>query len=373
MIINEFPTSIQHIWQEQGFNEPTAIQNQAIPEIRLGKDVIASSPTGSGKTLAYLLPLIEKVDPQVKQMQTLILASSHELVMQIYKEMQLWTKESGIGIATLIGGANVKRQIDKLKKKPQIVVGTPGRVLELIKQKKLKAHQVQSVVLDEADQLFVPEHKENLFDIIKSTPKDRQLLLFSATISMNFATEAESWMNNPIKIKVERNEAGTPRVDHGFLVCDAREKTDMLRRIARNQGMQALVFYRDIGNLTVAAEKLTYRGLNVAMLHSDVKKQDREKAIRLFGKEDVQLLLATDVAARGLDIKQLPYVIALDVPNHADQYLHRAGRTGRLGSDGGNCLSIITKQEIKALKKIADSLAISLTEYKLLKGELVEK
>lgn len=373
MNLEQFQPFIQQIWKEQGFVEPTAIQHRAIPEISMGNDLIAASPTGSGKTLAYLIPLLEKIDPNKKQLQVLIMASSHELVMQIYHEVQTWTTGSDINVTSLIGGANVKRQLDKLKKKPQLVVGTPGRVLELIKQKKLKMHQVETLVLDEADQLFVPEHKSSIATIIKSTMLDRQLLLFSATLSPAFVQEAETWMKEPVHVQIDRDDAGTPPVKHGYIVCEGRDKPDVLRKIARNHGMQALVFVRDIGNLTVMAEKLEYRGLAVAMLHSDVKKQEREKAIRSFTKEDVQLIMATDVAARGLDLKQLSDVIQLDVPDHTDQYVHRAGRTGRLGSDGGSVLSIITSQEIKELVAISKKLDFTLTEYTLIKGKLVAK
>ncbi|MCZ0702186.1 superfamily II DNA/RNA helicase [Natronobacillus azotifigens] len=373
MIIDRLQPFMQQTWKEQGFSEPTAIQNKAIPEISEGNDLIAVSPTGSGKTLAYLLPLIEKIDPNKKQLQVLILASSHELVMQIYREVQLWTSGSSIGATTLIGGANVKRQLEKLKKKPQLIVGTPGRVFELIKQKKLKMHQVESIVLDEADQLFVPEHRDNLSDIIKSTPSERQIVLFSATISNQFAKEAEDWMKSPVHVQVNRNEAGTPPVNHGYVVCEAREKADLLRKLTRNHEWKALVFFRDIGNLTVIAEKLEYRGLSVAMLHSDVKKQDREKAIRLFSKDEIQLMLATDVAARGLDLKQLQHVIQLDVPRSVDQYLHRSGRTGRLGSTGGSVLSIVTVQEAKELQSIGNKLDLSIVEYHLQKGKLTPK
>ncbi|WP_117168704.1 DEAD/DEAH box helicase [Paraliobacillus sediminis] len=374
MFNNTMKDFLEKAWENAGFDAPTQVQEQAVPLIIEGKDVIVESPTGSGKTLAYLLPILQEIDINQKQVQVVILASSHELVMQIYHEVQNWTKDSDISGIALIGGANIKRQIEKLKKKPQLIVGTPGRVLELIKQKKLKVHQVKTIILDEADQLLVPEHKANLFTIIKSTPSERQMLLFSATLPEALALEAQSFMVAPETIRVNREDAGTPDVTYSYLLCEAREKIDVLRKIVRNENIQALVFFRDIGNLSVMAEKLNYKGMRIGELHGDLNKQEREKAIREFGKNELELLLATDVAARGLDIKDLSHVIQMDVPADSKQYIHRSGRTGRLGASGeGNVLSIITTAEERMLKSISRELDIELVEKVLQKGMLVNK
>lgn len=374
MFNNTMKDFLEKAWANAGFDAPTQVQEQAVPLIIEGKDVIVESPTGSGKTLAYLLPILQEIDINQKQVQVVILASSHELVMQIYHEVQNWTKDSDVSGIALIGGANVKRQIEKLKKKPQLIVGTPGRVLELIKQKKLKVHQVKTIILDEADQLLVPEHKDNLFTIIKSTPSERQMLLFSATLPEKLALEAQSFMIDPETIRVNREDAGTPDVTYSYLVCEARDKIDVLRKIVRNENIQALVFFRDIGNLSVMAEKLNYKGMRIGELHGDLNKQEREKAIREFGKNELELLLATDVAARGLDIKDLSHVIQMDVPADSKQYIHRSGRTGRLGASGeGNVLSIITNAEERMLKSICRELDIELVEKVLQKGMLVNK
>ena len=197
-LINQLKPSIQQVWEKAGFDRPTSIQSYAIPFILENKDVIAQSPTGTGKTLAYLLPVLNRLDADKKAVQAVILASSQELVMQIFTEIQKWSEGSGITAASFIGGANVKRQLEKLKKHPQIAVGTPGRMQELIKQKKLKMHEVKTVVLDEGDQLLVPENTETVKQIIKSTLADRQVVLFSATLPehivklvKDFTSEAE--------------------------------------------------------------------------------------------------------------------------------------------------------------------------------------
>ncbi|CQR46345.1 DEAD-box ATP-dependent RNA helicase CshA [Paraliobacillus sp. PM-2] len=371
MFVDTLQPFLQQAWKGSGFSEPTMIQEKAYPIIKEGKDVIGISPTGSGKTIAYLLPLLEEIDVDQKQTQLLILASSHELVAQIHRLIQEWTAHAEVTSMMMIGGANIKRQIEKLKKKPQIVVGTPGRVLELIKQKKFKVHALRSIVLDEADQLLVPEHRNDLFGIIKAAPKQRQLLMFSATIAQGLAEEANRFMVTPEVIRVNSEEAGTPEVSYQYITCDERDKIDILRSMARNLNEQMLVFFRDSGNLSVVAEKLAYKGMHVEALHGNLTKQKREKAIRQFTKGEVQLLLATDVAARGLDVKDLGYVIQMDVPKEADHYLHRAGRTGRIGSDGGVVVSLVTQSELRQLKQTAKALTIKLEEKVLRKGKLM--
>ncbi|KGP73267.1 DEAD/DEAH box helicase [Pontibacillus yanchengensis] len=364
------PPFLKNAWEKAQFTEPTAIQQQATPFIMEGRDVLAEAPTGSGKTLAYLLPLLDKIDFNQKQVQIVILASSHELVMQIHQEVQKWTEGSNIKSTTLIGGANVKRQIEKLKKKPQVVIGTPGRVLELINQKKLKMHEVKTVVFDEGDQLLIPEHQDTIERIVKSTLRERQLLLFSATVSEHVQRKAKEMMDDPEIINVQQGEGNQPEVEHAYIPCEAREKVDTLRKVIHAIDGKALAFVRDVGNLQVMAEKLAYRGLSVAVLHGDTKKQDRAKAIQAFRSGEAPLLLATDVAGRGLDISDITHVIHVDVPDELDQYIHRSGRTGRLGSEQGTVLSLTTKEEEKELHKYAKKLNVPLHKKALYKGKL---
>ncbi|MFG6120819.1 MULTISPECIES: DEAD/DEAH box helicase [Thalassobacillus] len=363
---------LQQAWENSKFQKPTEIQKQAIPPILEGKDVLAEAPTGSGKTLAYLFPVLQKIDPEKKDTQAVILASSRELVMQIHEEMQVWSAGSGISSATLIGGANIKRQLDKLKKHPRIIIGTPGRVHELIKKKKLKMHEVKTLVLDEGDQLLAPEHKGTLEDIIKSTLADRQLLLFSATLPKVSELEAQRLMKDPEIVRVG-TESEKPDVDHGYLITDARKKVDTLKRLTVIEAFRGLVFVRDIGNLNVLAEKLRFKGLSIGVIHGDSKKEDRVKTLKAFREEKLALLLATDVAARGLDIPSLKYVINYDLPDETSQYVHRAGRTGRVGSPvDGNVISLVTGDDIKKIVKISKELNIDITEKQMYHGELID-
>ena len=336
-----------------------------------GKDVIAESPTGTGKTLAYLLPLLEKINPDLQSPQALILASSRELVMQINEEVRIWSQGSNIIGAAFIGGANVKRQLEKLKKHPQVIVGTPGRINELIAQKKLKMHEVKTIVLDEGDQLLVPEHMNTIRTIVKTTLKDRQVMMFSATLPIVTEQAAREFMDEPITIKVDKSEKMESKVDHIYFVVEKRDKFKILEKISRLEGMKGLAFLNDIGELTVIGEKLKYKEIQVGLLHGESNKVEREKALRKLRSGKSPLLLATDVAARGLDIKGLTTVIHVDLAANNDQYVHRSGRTGRAGADG-TVISIVTEREERELKKIARELNITVSAKKIfIMGQLL--
>ncbi len=366
---------IQEAWKKTGFSQATPIQEKAIPLLLEGKDIVAESPTGTGKTLAYLLPLLNKVDPEKSDIQAVVLASSHELVMQIFQEFQKWSQGSNLTGASFIGGVNVARQLEKLKKRPQIIFGTPGRVLELIKQKKMKMHEVKTIVIDEGDQLLVPEHLNTIKDIVKSTLKDRQISLFSATLTDQAKHVAKEFLKeDAVDLKVERPEIKTAaNVEHLYFLCDPREKIEILAKISRLENVRGLVFVKDIGSLSVLAEKLNYKGVSLAVLHSDVKKIDRQTALNDFRAGKSNLLLATDVAARGLDIQGITHVIHYDVAKDVTEYTHRSGRTGRLGSESGTVINIMTHREARELKQIADKLNIPLHEKDFYQGKIVEK
>ncbi|MCY8826322.1 DEAD/DEAH box helicase [Bacillus atrophaeus] len=364
-------TFIKENWETSGFTKPTDVQEQTAELIMEGKDVITESPTGTGKTLAYALPVLERIQPEQKHAQAVILAPSRELVMQIFQVIQDWKSGSELRAASIIGGANVKKQVEKLKKHPHIIVGTPGRVSELIKMKKLKMHEVKTIVLDEADQLILPEHRETMKQIIKTTLKDRQLLCFSATLKQETEQVLREMTQEPEVLKVERSQHDAGKVKHQYLICDQRDKVKLLQKLSRLQGMQALVFVRDIGNLSVYAEKLAYHHVDLGILHSEAKKMERAKILAAFENGEFPLLLATDIAARGLDIENLPYVIHADIPDE-DGYIHRSGRTGRAGKEG-TVISLVTPMEESKLKKMAKRLGLTLQQVVYAKGQLAEK
>ncbi|MDN3017596.1 DEAD/DEAH box helicase [Paenibacillus sp. BSR1-1] len=372
-MLNNLKPFLQEAWEKSGFETSTSIQDAAIPVILEGKDVIAESPTGTGKTLAYLLPLLNKIDPAVQSLQAVVLASSQELVMQVYQEFQKWSEGSGIRGTSIIGGANLKRQLEKLKKRPQVIFATPGRLLELIKQKKVKMHEVKMVVLDEGDQLLIPEHLGTVQNIVKSTMSDRQVVLFSAT--MKTATEklAKDLTKEPEVLRIEKDEvASSGKVEHIYFLCEPRDKIKLLEKIARIEGSKSLAFINDIGEIQVFKEKLHFKELSVGILHSDMKKLDRQAALKSFRDGKMKMLVATDVAARGLDIQGVTHVVQIDFPKDITQYVHRAGRTGRMGADG-IVISLVTEREERELKKYCKELNLPLHKRIFFKGQIAEE
>jgi superfamily II DNA/RNA helicase len=364
---------IQAVWEKSGFETPTSIQSQAIPSITDGKDLIAESPTGTGKTLAYLLPVLDKINPESMGIQAVILASSQELVMQILEQVQKWSEGSGIRSASFIGGANVARQLEKIKKKPHLIVGTPGRMLELIKQKKLKMHEVKTVVLDEGDQLLVPEHIETIKQIIKSTLSDRQVVLFSATLTERAVNMAKELTKDAELIKVKKDETiKAGKVDHIYFVCENREKPMLLEKIGRLDNIRGLAFINDIVEINFVAEKLKFKEIPIAVLHSDLKKDDRKAALKNLRNGKIKLLIASDVAARGLDIQDVTHVVHVDFAKDITQYIHRSGRTGRFGADGV-VISLVNEREERELKQYCQELNISLAKKVFYSGQIVDE
>ncbi|MED3551260.1 DEAD/DEAH box helicase [Cytobacillus praedii] len=371
-LISQLQPFIQVVWEKSEFTQPTTIQTRAIPAAIEGKDLIAESPTGTGKTLAYLLPLLEKIDVEKRAVQAVIIAPSQELVMQILQEIQKWGEGSGIRAASFIGGANVKRQLEKLKKHPHIALGTPGRMFELIKQKKLKMHEVKTVILDEGDQLLVPEHIETIRNIVKSTLSERQVVLFSATLPKETEKIARELTNNPEVIRVEKDETiNAATVDHIYFAADQRDKIKLLEKISRLADIKALVFVKDIGNLTVISEKLDYNNIVSSSLHSDLDKMERQKSLKDFRTGKTNMLLATDVAARGLDIQGVTHVVHMDFPRDLKQYVHRSGRTGRFGAKG-TVISMVTEREERDLKKFTNEMGIQAAKKVMRGGNIVD-
>ncbi|MGG5252284.1 DEAD/DEAH box helicase [Neobacillus sp. SM06] len=367
-----FKPFLQKAWEKSGFQTPTSIQTSAVPVILEGRDLMAESPTGTGKTLAYLLPVLDKINPESGNVQAVVLASSQELVMQVYGEFQKWSEASGIRGASFIGGANLKRQLEKIKKRPQVIFGTPGRLLELVKQKKLKMHEVKTIVLDEADQLLTREHGGSVREIIKSTLRDRQVILFSATLKPEIEAAAKEFMKDPEVIRIKKDEtvaAGT--VEHLYFVSEKRDKMKLLEKIARLEGIKALAFINDIAEVSVAAAKLNYKELSVGLLHSELPKMEREKALKAFRDGKIKMLITTDVAARGLDIQGVTHVVHLDFPKDITQYVHRSGRTGRMGANG-IVISLVTDREERELKRFARELNSSVSKRIFYKGQMTD-
>ncbi|RUL51613.1 MULTISPECIES: DEAD/DEAH box helicase [Lysinibacillus] len=368
-VINLLNETLQNKWK---FETTMKVQDEMIPAMLEGKDIVAESPTGSGKTLAYVLPILNKVNGSKKQTQALIVAPSQELAMQIVEVIREWTAGTDITVQQLIGGANSARQIEKLKKKPTIVVGTPGRLNELAKANKLKLKEVETVVLDECDQLLSREYRVIVKSFIEGAAYGRQVVVVSATITEEIKLVANRLMFEPVSIEIKPEDmVQVGKVVHSFIKVDERDKTDMLRRLSHIEGLRGLAFVNNIDQVLMKESKLKYRDAKVVTLHSDMKKEERKKALDAFRKGDVRILIATDIAARGLDIEGLTHVIHVDVPHTIEQYTHRSGRTGRAGADG-EVLTLLSYKDEKTYKKLTREMNVKTVQKVWHQGEMIE-
>lgn len=370
MMIEKMDNRFREHWERLEFQLPTPIQESVYLPLLNGKDVVGLSPTGSGKTLAYALPLLEKAIPN-EGLQVLVVAPSQELAVQVGSVLEEWGKLKDLRVQTIIGGANTTRQIERLRDKPEVVVGTPGRLLELANQKKLKVHQIKAVVLDEADYLLQEEHLPMLRDFIKKMPGQRQMAFFSAT-SSTVLENIDRWFNTePEFFDASKQGNLQEQTEHGYITVDNRKRAEMLRRLGNIPGMQGLVFVNATQELDFLAEKLQFEGIEVRMLHSEYGKSQRQHALEEFRKGNAVFLLTTDLSARGIDIADLPYVIHYDLPQTKEMYLHRSGRTGRMGKKG-RVLSIVTERSVRDVRKFVPD-ATTFTEWYLYGGDLVDE
>ncbi|EJP6471314.1 DEAD/DEAH box helicase [Clostridium sporogenes] len=353
-------------------NEPTEIQKRAIPLAMENRDIIGQSETGTGKTLAYLLPVFEKVNVEKKEMQTIILAPTHELSMQINNEIRNIASNSNMAVRSMaiIGEANIKRQIEKLKEKPHIIVGSPGRILELIKKKKITAHTVKTIVIDEGDKLLDKNNIKVVKDVIKTTLKERQLMLFSATITESSLNIAKDLMKEAEVIKVKEQNTVNENIKHLYITGEHRERIEVLRKlIASINPKRAIVFINRNEEIELTTLKLQYHKIKAYGIYGAAEKEQRKKALEDFRLGKVQILVSSDLSARGLDIKDVTHIFNLDLPENPKEYLHRVGRTGR-ASEEGTAISIITEKEKALIRKYEKEFNINIEEKKIYKGTL---
>lgn len=360
---------------QQGITVPTEIQAQTIPLMQAGRDVIGQSYTGSGKTLAYLCPILLKLDPAAKQVQALILAPTHELVMQIYRLATQLCRDSGLDIhcQSIIGEANINNQITKLKEKPQLLVGTPGRILDLIKKRKINCQTIGTVVIDEMDNLLDNTNQQTVLDILKSMLRDRQLAAFSATASQHTLEILQEQMHDPALIKIEQQAKMNPNIEHFYLICEQREKFVQLRKLLHaldEEAERILIFMNDGPELDFLVDKLNYHKIHTYSLHSIVSKEERQKAMEEFRRGKIKILVSSDLAARGLDIPNITHIINMDFPAEPHEYIHRAGRTAR-GNRQGQCYSIVNPRELAALRIYQREFEIKIAPVHLVRGKVL--
>ena len=360
--------------EKAGITMPTKIQEEVIPEVLAGKDVVGQSATGTGKTLAFLLPLFQKIDHARRDTQAIVLAPTHELAMQIFREAQLLADNSGLPVtaAVIIGDVNIARQIDRLKDRPHLLVGSSGRILELIQKRKINAQTVKTIVLDEADRLLDDNHRVSVAAIIKATQKDRQLLAFSATIPAAALEKAVGMSNDAVVVTIAASTAVPPEIEHLYFVVETRDKIEFLRKLlASLQVDRALVFINTSAAIEETVAKLCHHGVAATGIHGSSVKKDRQGAMESFRDGRTGVLVASDLAARGLDIAGISCVINLELPEDPQAYQHRAGRTGRAGATGMT-LSIVDQAEEKRIAFLQKKLNIKIVPKRLAFGKIVD-
>ena len=347
--------------KELGFNSPTPIQSKVIPHLMSSdQDLIASAQTGTGKTAAFGLPLLDLTNTKVTNVQTLILCPTRELCIQITNDLLSYSKYlKNINILSVYGGVKIEKQIKSLKKGPQIVVGTPGRTYDLIRRKKLIIGNIDRLILDEADEMLSMGFKEDLEAIIQQTPKKKQILLFSATMTQKVVGVTKKYMKNSLEIAVARVNRAADNVEHIYYVVKPRDRYEVVKRIAdMNPDIYGIVFCRTRRETKDIAIKLMNDHYNADTIHGDLSQSERDDVMRRFRKGQLQILVATDVAARGLDVEDLTHVINYNLPDDDEIYIHRSGRTGRAGKKGVS-IAIINGRNMRKLKDIERTSKIS--------------
>jgi ATP-dependent RNA helicase DeaD len=339
---------------ELGYVSPTPIQEKAIPVLLNGtKDFVGLAQTGTGKTAAFGLPLLQLTNAENRFPQALIVCPTRELCMQIVKEIELFKKHiKGVHVVAVYGGASISLQIRDLKRGVQIVVATPGRLIDLIERKAIDLEQIQYVVLDEADEMLNMGFRDDIEFILKNTPKRESTWLFSATMPPEVKQVSKRYMKSPVEVTVGQVNTGNENIDHQYYVTSAHSRYETLKRIIDfNPGIYGIVFTRTKLDAQDISEKLTREGYDIDALHGDLTQGQRDKVMGQFRDKTLQLLIATDVAARGIDVKEISHIINYELPDDIEVYTHRSGRTGRAGSQGIS-VSIVHTREIFKLRQI---------------------
>ncbi len=353
--------------QLSGYTTPTPIQAQAIPPILAGRDVLAAAQTGTGKTAGFTLPILERLgqidfsrSEQKAKIKVLILTPTRELASQIEECITTYAQCIDIKSMVMFGGVNIKPQIQKLNRRIDILVATPGRLLDHVGQGTLDLSGIQTLVLDEADRMLDMGFIRDIRRILPLLPASRQNLLFSATFSGEIKTLAMGIMNNPVIVEVARQNTTAERIEQVVYPVDRVRKTDLLKQLIHNGSWeQVLVFCRTKHGANRLAESLADAGISAAAIHGNKSQAARERALADFKQNKLRVLVATDIAARGIDIDQLPHVVNFELPNTPEDYVHRIGRTGRAGSEGQAC-SLVCIDEVQLLQRIEKLIKLAL-------------
>jgi ATP-dependent RNA helicase DeaD len=331
----DLPEPILKSLQAMGYGQATDVQARSIPLARAGRDLIVESRTGTGKTTAFGIPIIEKVDATKPRVQALVLCPARELSIQVSEELGRLGHHSGVRALTIYGGDSMSRQLDGLRRGAHVVVGTPGRVLDHLRQGTLKLDAVRFLVLDEADRMLDMGFEKEVRQILDQVPKDRQTLMFSATIPSAIEAMASRYQREPERLMLSQDALYVTDVQHLFCILSRMDKTGALYRLMEYEApSSSMIFCNTRAETRLVQSYLALRGLPVAMISSDLPQKKREQVMRRFKSKALRHLVATDVAARGIDIEDLSHVFIYSTPDSSDQYIHRAGRTGRIGKTG---------------------------------------
>lgn len=340
---------------DMNFSNPSSIQAEAIPQMMLGIDVIAKAPTGSGKTAAFAIPMLEKLDmnPENKNVQALVLCPTRELAIQVHREFEKLTKYmENISVVSVYGGQQIDKQLNALKKNPQIVVATPGRLMDHLRRGSIKLDFMSMVVLDEADEMLDMGFREDIHTILEDTPENRQTVLFSATMAKDIVAITKKFQKTPIIVDVMDNLQSIPDIEQLYFEVSEKGKIELLMRLLDLHNVKlGLVFCNTKSNVDKVVEILKTRGYFSDSLHGDMNQTQREKVMRGFRNGSVEILVATDVAGRGIDIKNIEAVFNYDLPRDDEDYIHRVGRTGRAG-ESGKAFTFVSRNQVQSIKRI---------------------
>ena len=338
-----------------GFTAPTPVQAAVIPAILEDgrRDLIALARTGTGKTAGFGLPVVNEVDADAPGVQALILCPTRELCLQIARDLEAFSRfRKGVKVAAVYGGASIGPQIGEIERGANIIVGTPGRTLDLINRKKLRVDSIDRVVLDEADEMLNMGFQEELNAILAATPEEKQTLLFSATMPAEARRISQEYMNDPAEVSIDHTEAGNSNITHKYYKVKSSDRFRLLKLLVELEPeMYAVIFCRTRREVDGVSEDLRFAGHSADALHGDMSQAQRDTVMQKFRKKRIKLLVATDVAARGLDVSELTHVINYNLPDAPEVYVHRSGRTGRAGAEG-TALSIVTGREMRKIRAI---------------------
>ncbi len=355
--------ALTEVLNKQGIKVATPVQEKAIPAIFKGRDVIAKSQTGTGKTLVYLLPLVQRIQTERDEVQALILTPTRELSKQVFDVLKSLASVRGVDAADVIGGRTIENQIQKLKRNPHVIIGTPGRLLDHIRRRTLDLSAVKMVILDEADQMLAAGFREDIEALVDQTPKKRQFILLSATMTEDTVRLARKYMTNPERIDVAEKETASTVEQRIYETTKEHKLPLLIRHLKEMNPFMSVVFCNTKDEAHRLAERLAEEtDIVVEELHGDMSQGQRNQVIRRFEKMEIQVLVASDVAARGLDVEGITHVFNFGIPRNLEYYVHRIGRTGRAGTHG-IAITYVTPEDGALLRRLEKSIHETITRY----------